>query len=367
MGMQLMPINAALIKKMTNEQLINEFDQSRQNIGLELLRMGAILVERKTRPYEGDFKQVIEREFSFSHSKGYLLMKAWKERDSYIEKVHSSGLNYKQLESILVVPADDRADFIEQKHPEEKTAREAMQAAKKYKEQLEAKLTEERLHHAQKEREFDKQYKMKVQEAEGQRRRAEMAEMQVKHLKEHGTQVIEVPDEESREEIERLRQEVSDAQERAEQAEAQAQMDRQLAHQLQAQPGWQDQTEEMERLKARLEESQADLDRSRAEMTALRNKMSLAVYSAEHAEYAKYRKSREEEYDTGMKALKWFGSLGEAPDTEPEVEEWIRCLLLTIEDKPGEMLTRRDEVATAIKKLQMFYDALTPGGLKRVK
>ena len=88
MGIQLMPVNATLIKRMTNEQLIDEFNQSRQNIGLELLRMGAILIERKTRPYDGDFKQVIEQEFSFSHSKGYLLMKAWKERDSYIEKVH---------------------------------------------------------------------------------------------------------------------------------------------------------------------------------------------------------------------------------------------------------------------------------------
>lgn len=366
MGMQLMPINAALIKKMTNEQLINEFNQSRQNIGLELLRMGAILVERKTRPYEGNFEQIIKQEFNFSSSRGFLLMKAWKERDSYIEKLHSSGVNYKQLESILVVPAEDRADFIEQEHPEDMTAREAMQAAREYKE-LKAKLTKERVQHAQKEKEADERYEQKAKEAERQRQRAELAEKQVKHLKEHGTQVIEVPDEESREEIERLRQEVSEAQERAEQAEAQAQMDRQLAHQLQAQPGWQDQTEEMERLKARLEESQADLDRSRAEMTALRNKMSLAVYSAEHVEYAKYRKSREEEYDTGMKALKWFGHLGEAPDTEPEVEEWIRCLLLTIEDKPGEMLTRRDEVETAMKKLQMFYDALTPGGLKRVK
>ena len=62
MGMQLMPINTTLIKRMTNEQLVNEFNQSRQNIGLELLRMGAILTERKARPYEGDFKQVIEQE-----------------------------------------------------------------------------------------------------------------------------------------------------------------------------------------------------------------------------------------------------------------------------------------------------------------
>ena len=97
MGIQLMPINAALIKRMTNEQLISEFNQSRQNIGLELLRMGAILVERKERPYQDNFEKVMEQEFGFSPRRGYMLMKAWKERDTYIEKLHSSAVNYKQL------------------------------------------------------------------------------------------------------------------------------------------------------------------------------------------------------------------------------------------------------------------------------
>ena len=41
--------------------------------------------------------------------------------------------------------------------------------------------------------------------------------------------------------------------------------------------------------------------------------------------------------------------------------------MLGIDDKPYEMAARCDEVETAMKKLQMFYDALTAGGLKRVK
>ena len=118
---------------MTNAQLADEFDQSRQNIGLELLRMGAILVERKRRPYEGDFKQVIEQEFNFGYRRGYLLMKAWNERDTYIEKVHPGALNYHQLDAILLVQAEDREDFIEQEHPENLNKREALQAARDYK------------------------------------------------------------------------------------------------------------------------------------------------------------------------------------------------------------------------------------------
>lgn len=107
--------------------------------------------------------------------------------------------------------------------------------------------------------------------------------------------------------------------------------------------------------------------RAQAEVQALKNGMSLQAYSREHEAYAQYQSTREDDYETAQRVLRWFGHLGEAPQTEPEVKEWIRCLMLGVEDKPYEMAARRDEVETAMKKLQMFYDALTAGGLKRVK
>ena len=107
--------------------------------------------------------------------------------------------------------------------------------------------------------------------------------------------------------------------------------------------------------------------KAQAELQALKNGMSLQVYSKEHEEYAQYQSTTEEDYRTAGKALKWFSHLNEAPQTEPEVQEWIRCLLLHIEDKPYEMASRRDDVATAMRKLKMVYDALAPTGLKVVK
>lgn len=394
MGMQVMPINATLMKKMTNEQLVNEFNQSRQNIGLELLRMGAILVERKARPYEGDFKQVIESEFSFSHSKGYLLMKAWKERDSYIEKVHSSGLNYKQLESILVVPADDRADFIEKEHPEELSAREAMQAAKEYK-VLKAQLEAEQKARADAENKRS-EYEGKAMEAE-QRAQTEVADMQFK---------IRALKTKHEDEQNKLRQQADVAKAelsslKVELLHKQSEVDA-LKHEqrMQQEPqvvyqDSEDTLHEMNTLKYQLGEAKKQLTdsqtfakrqteraelaeknakswtemarRAQAEVQALKNGMSLQAYSREHEAYAAYQSTSEEDYETAQRALRWFGHLGEAPQTEPEVKEWVRCLLLGLEDKPYEMAARRDEVETAMKKLQMFYDALSAGGLKRVK
>lgn len=107
--------------------------------------------------------------------------------------------------------------------------------------------------------------------------------------------------------------------------------------------------------------------RAQTEVQALKNGMSLQAYSREHEAYAEYQSTSEEDYETAQRVLRWFGHIGEAPQTEPEVKEWVRCLLLGLEDKPYEMAARRDEVETAMKKLQMFYDVLSAGGLKRVK
>lgn len=142
MNNELMTINMPTLKGMTDEQLAHEFQQQRRNIGFALLGMGAILVERKSRPYEGDFKNVIRDEFGFSPSRGYLLMKAWNERDSFIEKVQSTGLNYSRLETILAIPANDRGEFIEEKHPETMTQDEARAAVREYRE-MQARLTDE--------------------------------------------------------------------------------------------------------------------------------------------------------------------------------------------------------------------------------
>lgn len=388
MGIQLMPVNATLIKRMTNEQLIDEFNQSRQNIGLELLRMGAILIERKTRPYDGDFKQVIEQEFSFSHSKGYLLMKAWKERDSYIEKVHSSGLNYKQLESILVVPAEDRADFIEQEHPEDMTAREAMQAARDYK-ALKAELEAEKKARADAESKnaelegrameteqraqtevADVKYRIRMlktnheQERHDLTKRAQTAEAELNSLKiellhkqsevdalkheqkmQQEPQVVEIPDTASREEIARLRDQLAQSRKTVERQEARAvSAEKSLAYQ-------------MERA-----------SKAQAELQALKNGMSLQVYAEEHKEFSQYQKSADEEYKTASLARKWLSNVFNCPNTEPELREWIRCLIKMHEDKQEAILSIRDDVDSAIKKLQIFHDVLAGTcGVRRVK
>ena len=390
MGMTLMPINAALIKKMTNEQLVKEFNQSRQNIGLELLRMGAILTERKTRSHEareGNFEQIIKQEFNFSPSRGFLLMKAWKERDSYIEKLHSSGVNYKQLESILLVPAEDRADFIEQEHPESLTAREAMQAARDYK-ALKAELEAE---------------KKARTDAEGKAMETEQrAQTEVADVK-HRIRVLKSQHEEERHDLAQRAQtaEAELSSLKVELLHKQSEVDA-LKHEqkMQQEPQivYQDSADtvrevntlkyQLDEIKKQLADSQAYAKRqteraewaekdarsqtemtrrAEAEVQALKNGMSLQAYSREHEAYAQYQSTSEEDYETAQRVLRWFGHLGEAPQTEPEVKEWIRCLMLGIEDKPYEMAARRDEVETAMKKLQMFYDALTAGGLKRVK
>ncbi len=388
MGVNLMPISATLIKKMTNEQLVSEFNQSRQNIGLELLRMGAILTERKARPYEGDFKQVIEREFSFSHSKGYLLMKAWKERDSFIETVRSSGLNYKQLESILLVPSEDRADFIEQEHPEEKTAREAMQAARDYK-ALKAELEAEKKARADAENRnaelegrameteqraqtevADVKHKIRMlktnheQERHNLTQRAQTAEAELSSLKiellhkqsevdalkheqkmQAEPQVVEIPDTASREEIARLRDQLVQSRKTVERQEARAaSAEKSLAYQ-------------MERA-----------SKAQAELQALKNGMSLQVYAEEHKEFSQYQKSADEEYKTASLARKWLSNVFNCPNTEPELREWVRCLIKVHEDKQEAILSIRDDVDSAIKKLQIFHDVLAgASGVRRVK
>lgn len=394
MGMQLMPINTTLIKRMTNEQLVNEFNQSRQNIGLELLRMGAILTERKARPYEGDFKQVIEQEFGFGYRRGYLLMKAWNERDTYIEKVQTSALNYGRLDALLSIPSEDRANFIEQEHPEEKTARKAMQAARDYK-ALKAELEAEKKARADAE--------SRNAELEGRAMETEQrAQTEVADVKQR-IRILKSQHEEER----------HDLAQRAQTAEAElSSLKIELLHKqsevaalkheqkMQTEPqvvyqDSEDTVREVNTLKYQLEEAKKQLAdsqtfakrqteraewaeknakswtemarRAQTEVQALKNGMSLQAYSREHEAYAEYQSTSEEDYETAQRVLRWFGHIGEAPQTEPEVKEWVRCLLLGIEDKPYEMAARRDEVETAMKKLQMFYDALSAGGLKRVK
>lgn len=394
MGIQLMPINAALIKRMTNEQLISEFNQSRQNIGLELLRMGAILVERKERPYQDNFEKVMEQEFGFSPRRGYMLMKAWKERDTYIEKLHSSAVNYKQLESILLVPAEDRADFIEQEHPESLTAREAMQAARDYK-ALKAELEAEKKARADAESK-NAELEGKAMETE-QRAQTEVADVK------HRIRILKSQHEQERDDLNQLAVQAKAELEslKVELLHKQSEVDA-LKHEqrMQQEPqivyqDSEDTIREVNTLKYQLDEIKKQLTdsqtyakrqteraewaeknaksqtemarRAQAEVQALKNGMSLQAYSREHEAYAQYQSTSEEDYETAQRVLRWLGHLGEAPQTEPEVKEWVRCLMLGIDDKPYEMAARRDEVETAMKKLQMFYDALTAGGLKRVK
>lgn len=388
MGMQLMPINTTLIKRMTNEQLVNEFNQSRQNIGLELLRMGAILTERKARPYEGDFKQVIEQEFGFGYRRGYLLMKAWNERDTYIEKVQTSALNYGRLDALLSIPSEDRANFIEQEHPEEKTAREAMQAARDYK-ALKAELEAEKKARADAEnrnaelegRAMETEQRAQTEVADVKHRirilksqheeerhdlaqRAQTAEAELSSLKvellhkqsevdalkheqkmQTEPQIVEIPDTASREEIARLRDQLAQSRKTVERQEARAaSAEKSLAYQ-------------MERA-----------SKAQAELQALKNGMSLQVYAEEHKEFSQYQKSADEEYKTASLARKWLSNVFNCPNTEPELREWIRCLIKMHEDKQEAILSIRDDVDSAIKKLQIFHDVLAGAcGVRRVK
>ncbi len=388
MGIQLMPINATLIKKMTNAQLADEFNQSRQNIGLELLRMGAILVERKRRPYEGDFKQVIEQEFNFGYRRGYLLMKAWNERDTYIEKVHPGALNYHQLDAILLVQAEDREDFIEQEHPENLNKREALQAARDYK-ALKAELEAEKKARADAESKnaelegrameteqraqtevADVKYRIRMlktnheQERNNLTKRAQTAEAELNSLKiellhkqsevdalkheqkmQQEPQIVEIPDTASREEIARLRDQLAQSRKTVERQEARAaSAEKSLAYQ-------------MERA-----------SKAQAELQALKNGMSLQVYAEEHKEFSQYQKSADEEYKTASLARKWLSDVFNCPNTEPELREWIRCLIKMHEDKQEAILSIRDDVDSAIKKLQIFHDVLAGAcGVRRVK
>ena len=388
MGMQLMPINAALIKRMTNDQLVNEFNQSRQNIGLELLRMGAILTERKARPYEGDFKQVIEREFGFGYRRGYLLMKAWNERDTYIEKVHPGALNYHQLEAILLIPTKEREDFIEQEHPETLNKRDVLQAARDYK-ALKAELEAEKKARADAEsknaelegRAMETEQRAQTEVADVKHRiwmlktnheqerhdltqRAQTAEAELSSLKiellhkqsevdalkheqkmQAELQVVEIPDTASREEIARLRDQLAQSRKTVERQEARAaSAEKSLAYQ-------------MERA-----------SKAQAELQALKNGMSLQVYAEEHKEFSQYQKSADEEYKTASLARKWLSNVFNCPNTEPELREWIRCLIKMHEDKQEAILSIRDDVDSAIKKLQIFHDVLAGAcGVRRVK
>ncbi len=388
MGIQLMPINATLIKKMTNAQLADEFNQSRQNIGLELLRMGAILVERKRRPYEGDFKQVIEQEFNFGYRRGYLLMKAWNERDTYIEKVHPGALNYHQLDAILLVQAEDREDFIEQEHPENLNKREALQAARDYK-ALKAELEAEKKARADAESKnaelegkameteqraqtevADVKHRIRILKSQHEQERndlnqqavqakAELESLKVellhkqseldalKHEQKMQTepQIVEIPDTASREEIARLRDQLAQSRKTVERQEARAaSAEKSLAYQ-------------MERA-----------SKAQAELQALKNGMSLQVYAEEHKEFSQYQKSADEEYKTASLARKWLSNVFNCPNTEPELREWIRCLIKMHEDKQEAILSIRDDVDSAIKKLQIFHDVLAGAcGVRRVK
>lgn len=135
--MILMEIDEEILKKMTGEELIRAAIPYKGNKCLEILRTGAILTERKKRPYHGDFRKTMLKEFGIKSRRGFLLMRAWKERDSYLGKIPLSKLNYKVIESILRIPKSRRADFIEIEQPERKTARENAQAVKEWRARLE--------------------------------------------------------------------------------------------------------------------------------------------------------------------------------------------------------------------------------------
>lgn len=108
--------------------------------------------------------------------------------------------------------------------------------------------------------------------------------------------------------------------------------------------------------------------RAQTEVQALKNGMSLQVYAEEHKEFSQYQKSADEEYKTASLARKWLSNVFNCPNTEPELREWIRCLIKMHEDKQEAILSIRDDVDSAIKKLQIFHDVLAGAcGVRRVK
>ena len=308
--------------------------------------------------------------------------------------MHPGALNYHQLDAILLVQAEDREDFIEQEHPENLNKREALQAARDYK-ALKAELEAEKKARADAE--------SKNAELEGRAMETEQrAQTEVADVK-HRIRILKSQHEQERNdlnqravqakaELESLKIELLHKQSEVDalKHEQRMQQEPQIVYQ-----DSEDTVREVNTLKYQLDEVKKQLTdsqtyakrqteraewaekdaksqtemarRAQAEVQALKNGMSLQAYSREHEAYAQYQSTREDDYETAQRVLRWFGHLGEAPQTEPEVKEWIRCLMLGVEDKPYEMAARRDEVETAMKKLQMFYDALTAGGLKRVK
>lgn len=158
-------------------------------------------------------------------------------------------------------------------------------------------------------------------------------------------QVVEIPDTASREEIARLRDQLAQSRKTVERQEARAaSAEKSLAYQ-------------MERA-----------SKAQAELQALKNGMSLQVYAEEHKEFSQYQKSADEEYKTASLARKWLSNVFNCPNTEPELREWIRCLIKMHEDKQEAILSIRDDVDSAIKKLQIFHDVLAGAcGVRRVK
>lgn len=158
-------------------------------------------------------------------------------------------------------------------------------------------------------------------------------------------QVVEIPDTASREEIARLRDQLAQSRKTVERQEARAaSAEKSLAYQ-------------MERA-----------SKAQAELQALKNGMSLQVYAEEHKEFSQYQKSVDEEYKTASLARKWLSNVFNCPNTEPELREWIRCLIKMHEDKQEAILSIRDDVDSAIKKLQIFHDVLAGAcGVRRVK
>lgn len=158
-------------------------------------------------------------------------------------------------------------------------------------------------------------------------------------------QVVEIPDTASREEIARLRDQLAQSRKTVERQEARAaSAEKSLAYQ-------------MERA-----------SKAQAELQALKNGMSLQVYAEEHKEFSQYQKSADEEYKTASLARKWLSNVFNCPNTEPELREWIRCLIKMHEDKQEAILSIRDDVDSAIKKLQIFHDLLAGAcGVRRVK
>lgn len=198
----------------------------------------------------------------------------------------------------------------------------------------------------------DMKFHLKSAEAELSSIKVEMLHKQaevdaLKHEQKMQTepQVVEIPDTASREEIARLRDQLAQSRKTVERQEARAaSAEKSLAYQ-------------MERA-----------SKAQAELQALKNGMSLQVYAEEHKEFSQYQKSADEEYKTASLARKWLSNVFNCPNTEPELREWIRCLIKMHEDKQEAILSIRDDVDSAIKKLQIFHDVLAGAcGVRRVK